>query len=188
VLDEVRELQLRHSEPEAGDAQSESLLRRSLSRQFGDRPEPDVALSPSDASVWQLHILTGHAGLVAIDGDRLLLVRKKGSDFLILPGGKPESNESDAQTLARELEEELECRLVSNQLEFLGTFSDEAAGMPGVRVKIKLYTGGLIGPGVSANCEREIGAERSRVKLSEGPMSLALASSPHEVQSNRVTR
>jgi 8-oxo-dGTP diphosphatase len=84
-------------------------------------------------------------GLAVMDGDRLLLVRKRGSDFLILPGGKPEGNESDAQTLSRELEEELGCRLVSHQLEFLGTFSDEAAGMPGVRVTIKLYSGRLIG-------------------------------------------
>jgi 8-oxo-dGTP diphosphatase len=84
-------------------------------------------------------------GLAVMDGDRLLLVRKRGSDFLILPGGKPERNENDAQTLSRELEEELGCRVVSDQLKFLGTFSDEAADMPGVRVTIKLYTGGLIG-------------------------------------------
>jgi 8-oxo-dGTP diphosphatase len=84
-------------------------------------------------------------GLAVMDGDRLLLVRKRGSDFLILPGGKPERNESDAQTLSRELNEELGCRLVSDQLKFLGTFSDEAAGMPGVKVTIKLYMGGLIG-------------------------------------------
>src|SRR5436309_14809203 len=84
-------------------------------------------------------------GLAVMDGDRLLLVRKRGSDFLILPGGKPERNETDAQTLSRELEEELGCRLVSDQLKFLGTFSDEAAGMPGVKVTIKLYAGALIG-------------------------------------------
>jgi 8-oxo-dGTP diphosphatase len=84
-------------------------------------------------------------GLAVIDGERLLLVRKRGSDFLILPGGKPERNESDAETLSRELAEELGCGVISDQLKFLGTFSDEAAGMPGVRVTIKLYAGGLIG-------------------------------------------
>jgi 8-oxo-dGTP diphosphatase len=84
-------------------------------------------------------------GLAVIDGDRLLLVRKKGLDLLILPGGKPQENESDVQTLSRELEEELGCCLVVDQLKFLGTFSDEAAGMPGVKVTIKLYMGGLIG-------------------------------------------
>lgn len=39
-------------------------------------------------------------GLAIMDGDRVLLVKKRGSDFLILPGGKPEKNETDAQTLS----------------------------------------------------------------------------------------
>ncbi len=84
-------------------------------------------------------------GLAVMDGDRVLLVKKRGSDFLILPGGKPEEDETDAQTLSRELEEELGCRLVSDQLTFLGTFSDEAAGMPGVNVTIRLYAGSVVG-------------------------------------------
>jgi 8-oxo-dGTP diphosphatase len=84
-------------------------------------------------------------GLALIDKNRVLLVKKRGSDFLILPGGKPEKNETDAQTLSRELEEELGCRLVSDQLTFLGTFSDEAAGMPGVKVTIRLYGGSVVG-------------------------------------------
>lgn len=84
-------------------------------------------------------------GLAVMDGDRVLLVKKKGSDFLILPGGKPEKNETDAQTLSRELDEELGCRLASDQLRFLGTFSDQAAGMPDVKVTIRLYAGLLVG-------------------------------------------
>jgi len=84
-------------------------------------------------------------GLAVMDGDRVLLVKKRGSDFLILPGGKPEKNETDRQTLLRELDEELGCRLVSDQLTFLGTFSDEAAGMPGVKVTIRLYSGSIVG-------------------------------------------
>jgi len=84
-------------------------------------------------------------GLAVIDGDRVLLVKKRGSDFLILPGGKPEKNETDLQTLSRELDEELGCRLVPDQLTFLGTFSDKAAGMPGVNVTIRLYAGSLVG-------------------------------------------
>jgi 8-oxo-dGTP diphosphatase len=84
-------------------------------------------------------------GLAVMDGDRVLLVKKRGSDFLILPGGKPEKDETDVQTLSRELEEELGCHLASERLMFLGTFSDEAAGMPGVSVSIRLYAGSLVG-------------------------------------------
>lgn len=84
-------------------------------------------------------------GLAVMDGDRVLLVKKRGSNFLILPGGKPEKSETDAQALSRELQEELGCHLVSDQLTFLGTFSDEAAGMPGVNVTIRLYAGSVIG-------------------------------------------
>src|SRR5580693_6507045 len=84
-------------------------------------------------------------GLAVMDGDRVLLVKKRGSGFLILPGGKPEKNETDVQTLSRELDEELGCRLAYDQLTFLGTFSDEAAGMPGVNVTIRLYAGPVIG-------------------------------------------
>jgi 8-oxo-dGTP diphosphatase len=84
-------------------------------------------------------------GLAVINGDRVLLVRKRGSDFYILPGGKPEKNETDFETLSRELEEELGCGLASDQLRFLGAFRDEAAGMPGVKVTVRLYTGALIG-------------------------------------------
>ena len=84
-------------------------------------------------------------GLAVMDGDRVLLVKKRGSNFLILPGGKPEKSETDAQALSRELQEELGCYLVSDQLTFLGTFSDEAAGLPGIKVTIRLYAGPVVG-------------------------------------------
>lgn len=84
-------------------------------------------------------------GLAVMDGERLLLVRKKGSTFYILPGGKPEQGESDTETLSRELEEELGCAISSDRLTFLGAFRDDAAGMPGVKVTIKLYRGTLVG-------------------------------------------
>jgi 8-oxo-dGTP diphosphatase len=83
-------------------------------------------------------------GLAVMDGDRVLLVKKRGSNFLILPGGKPEKNETDVQALSREIEEELGCHLISDPT-FLGIFSDEAAGMPGFSVTIRLYAGSVVG-------------------------------------------
>jgi 8-oxo-dGTP diphosphatase len=84
-------------------------------------------------------------GLAVMDGDRLLLVKKRESKFYILPGGKPEQGESDTETLSREIDEELGCGIAPDRLLFLGTFSDEAAGIPNVRVTIRLYAGALIG-------------------------------------------
>jgi len=84
-------------------------------------------------------------GLALKDGDRVLLVKKRGSNFLILPGGKPEKSETDVQALSREIDEELGCFVPVDQLTFLGTFSDQAAGMPDVTVTIRLYAGSVVG-------------------------------------------
>lgn len=84
-------------------------------------------------------------GLAVCEGDRLLLVRKKGTTFFILPGGKPEVGESDVTALRREIVEELGCGLDPESIEPIGTFSDAAAGMPGTLVTVRLYRGTLIG-------------------------------------------
>jgi 8-oxo-dGTP pyrophosphatase MutT (NUDIX family) len=51
---------------------------------------------------------------------RMLVVRKRGSAMFMKPGGKRETGEDDLTALARELDEELGCRLVSARL--LGDF------------------------------------------------------------------
>ena len=50
-------------------------------------------------------------GLALVEGDRILLVRKRGSRTYILPGGKPEAGEDDVKALVRELDEELGCQI-----------------------------------------------------------------------------
>ncbi len=84
-------------------------------------------------------------GLAVVDQGRVLLVRKRGSQVYILPGGKPEAGEDDLAALRRELDEELGCDINPASLDYLGSFTDEAAGMPGVRVTIRLYSGVLTG-------------------------------------------
>jgi 8-oxo-dGTP pyrophosphatase MutT (NUDIX family) len=85
-------------------------------------------------------------GLLAIRDGRILLCRKKYStSLLILPGGCLEPGESAEQCLRRELREELGAVEVTN-LEFIGTYTDQAAGTdPPKIVRIQLYRGELLG-------------------------------------------
>jgi 8-oxo-dGTP diphosphatase len=61
----------------------------------------------------------------------------------ILPGGKPEGDESDLATLVREVAEELGCEVQNASLS--GTFSDKAAGVSDAVVVVRLYTADLVG-------------------------------------------
>jgi 8-oxo-dGTP diphosphatase len=68
---------------------------------------------------------------------RMLLVRKRGTSTFMKPGGKRDGGEGDLTTLARELEEELGCRLVT--AEFLGNYAAPAANEAGFTVQSATY-------------------------------------------------
>ncbi|WP_421737490.1 NUDIX hydrolase [Caulobacter sp.] len=71
------------------------------------------------------------------DAGRMLVVRKRGTAIFMKPGGKREPGEDDLTALARELDEELGCRLVEAQL--LGRFEAPAANEPGFTVRAATY-------------------------------------------------
>ena len=84
-------------------------------------------------------------GLLVVRSNHILLCRKKHTTaLLILPGGCYEPGESAAECLNRELEEELGNVRVEN-LKYVGTYTDQAAGPGAKTVRIELYQGNLIG-------------------------------------------
>ncbi|AVX26637.1 NUDIX hydrolase family protein [Pseudomonas syringae pv. atrofaciens] len=76
--------------------------------------------------------------LIGADG-RTLLVRKRGTQAFMQPGGKIEPGEPAPQALARELEEELGLIVDPAQAVFLGEFTAPAANEPGFAVNCQLY-------------------------------------------------
>lgn len=61
---------------------------------------------------------------------RVLVVRKRGTQAFMLPGGKIEMGETPRQALGRELHEELNLTVDPSQLESLGHFQPQAANEP----------------------------------------------------------
>ncbi len=76
--------------------------------------------------------------LIAPDG-QTLLVRKRGTEAFMQPGGKIEVGEPAVNALVRELEEELGLVIDPQQAIFLGEFSAPAANEPGFEVHCQLF-------------------------------------------------
>ncbi|MFV3334544.1 NUDIX hydrolase [Pseudomonas sp. NY15437] len=77
------------------------------------------------------------------EAGRLLLVRKRGTQAFMLPGGKHEPGETSVQALLRELGEELDLHLASSALTPLGHFQAKAANEPDMRVEAHVFIAAL---------------------------------------------
>lgn len=83
-------------------------------------------------------------GMLVVEKKRLLLLRKRGTRQLILPGGCIEEGESPESSLRREILEELGVAIAS--MRYWKSFEDVAAFERGATVHIDAYRGSLTGP------------------------------------------
>lgn len=109
------------------------------------------------------------AWIQVADG-RVLVARSRGKDKFYLPGGKREPGETDAETLVREVREELDVAILPASIAPAGTFEGQAHGhAQGTQVRTTAYTADFAGtPRASSEIE-EIAwlgyADRPRVSL-----------------------
>ena len=93
------------------------------------------------------------AAVIVDEAGRVLVVRKQGTSMFMQPGGKPEPGETPAQTLIRELDEELGLVLDEAALRPLGTFVSAAANEPGHRVIAEAFATSIDPASVTVQAE-----------------------------------
>ena len=85
-------------------------------------------------------IIRVSAAIIRNRDGQFLLVRKKGTIAFMFPGGKPESGETPDQTLIRGLDEELNLRVGTEDLNFVGTFRTKAANEANTQLLADVFT------------------------------------------------
>lgn len=99
-----------------------------------------------------IHVVA--ALLVDPDG-RALMVRKRGTDRFMQPGGKPEDGETGAEALSRELEEELGLLIPPSELSFVGQFVTAAANEEDTLLYADVFDAPIVTSTVAVRAEIE---------------------------------
>jgi len=77
---------------------------------------------------------------IEIHDKKILVSKSKGKSKFYIPGGKREDNESDEETLIREVKEELSVDIKPNTIDYFGTFIAQADGKrDGINVRMTCY-------------------------------------------------
>lgn len=78
---------------------------------------------------------------INIQDKKILSSLSKGKDTYYIPGGKREGNETDEETLIREVKEELSVDILKETISYYGIFEAQAHGKKeGIIVKMTCYT------------------------------------------------
>ncbi len=76
---------------------------------------------------------------IIIENKKLLVTRSSGKSFFISPGGKKIGDETDQQTLIRELDEELSITVKESDFQDFGTYHAQAAGEENIVVQMHIF-------------------------------------------------
>jgi 8-oxo-dGTP pyrophosphatase MutT (NUDIX family) len=78
--------------------------------------------------------------LIILENGKILSTKSIGKNKYYIPGGKREKNETDHQTLIREIKEELSVDILLETIRYVGTFIAQSDGdKEGVNVKMTCY-------------------------------------------------
>jgi 8-oxo-dGTP diphosphatase len=84
--------------------------------------------------------------LIIIENGKILSTKSIGKNKYYIPGGKRENNETDHQTLVREIKEELSVDIIQETIRYVGTFTAQSDGATqGINVKMTCYKADYIG-------------------------------------------
>ena len=103
-----------------------------------------------------MRIITVSAVLFQRPDGRVLTVRKRGTEMFMLPGGKPESGESEADCARREVHEELGVELEPRDIAPFGTWDAPAANEADATVRASVFRASAI---ASATASPRVQAE-----------------------------
>src|SRR5262249_37040471 len=92
------------------------------------------------------NVISVVAALIRDEDGRVLLVRKRGTAAFMQPGGKRDPGETDIAALAREVADELGCRVAPARARPLGIFECVEANEPDHRVSAAVYAVDVEGP------------------------------------------